>query len=180
MDIIDEKFGIALIKLSTGDCYTVALERDAGGVARQVFSVVPGDMPPDRGRFMAPATDAGVRYVANPRKRANARRWFRWLTGEAAEQEALTNIPPDPDPEPEVDHDADMQRIVGYCDAYMSRNTDSTTPSGLKKFDAFSRAVKRHDALLRRTAKYLNLDGSDEDLMPPRTLRVCASYLLSN
>lgn len=68
--------------------------------------------------------------------------------------------------------DDDMRLIVSECDAYM---TDAVTP-----IDRFYGVVHKHDAVLRRTARYLKQDGADESLMPPATLRVCASYLLSN
>jgi len=71
-----------------------------------------------------------------------------------------------------MSEDDEMRQIVTECDAYMGAKTSPT--------DAFFDLVNKHDALLRRTAKYLRQPGSDEKLMPPSTLRVCASYLLSN
>ena len=71
-----------------------------------------------------------------------------------------------------MSEDDEMRQIVTECDAYMGEKTSPT--------DAFFDLVNKHDALLRRTAKYLHQPGSDEKLMPPSTLRVCASYLLSN
>ena len=71
-----------------------------------------------------------------------------------------------------MSEDDEMRQIVTECDAYMGEKTSPT--------DAFFDIVRKHDAMLRRTAKYLHQPGSDEKLMPPSTLRVCASYLLSN
>jgi len=71
-----------------------------------------------------------------------------------------------------MSEDDEMRQIVTECDAYMGAKTSPT--------DAFFDLVNKHDALLRRTAKYLRQPGSDEKLMPPSTLRVCASYLLNN
>ena len=68
--------------------------------------------------------------------------------------------------------DDDMRLIVASCDAYMA---DEASPS-----DAFYDACIRHDAVLRRTVKFLRMAGADEQLMPPRSLRAAASYLLSN
>ena len=50
----------------------------------QVYSVMPSDGPRDGGRWFAPRTDGGLRYVARGYSRGYARRMFRKLSTEPA------------------------------------------------------------------------------------------------
>ena len=75
------------------------------------------------------------------------------------------------------DQDTDLELIRSCCDAYLaSPENDRAEPP-----DAFFDAVARQEPVLRRTAVHFKRAGADEDgLMPPATLRFCASYLLTN
>lgn len=80
LSIIREKGGIALCEITRDDAdeqaenryYVVGIDRRRN----QVNSVVPADCP-ESGWWIAPITPYGVYYVANGRKLATARRWFR-------------------------------------------------------------------------------------------------------
>lgn len=55
----------------------------------QVYTAISGDAPRDGGTWCSSITPRGVMYVADPRTRATARRWFRRLVTEAKEEEAF-------------------------------------------------------------------------------------------
>lgn len=77
MNDVAENRGYRLVSSDTGK-FTVVRVSDG-----QVESAMPGDMPTDGGKWVAPDTDKGVRYVSSWYSENYARRVFRSLVREA-------------------------------------------------------------------------------------------------
>jgi hypothetical protein len=81
---------------------------------------------------------------------------------------------PDTTPAP-APTDDDYLLVRAGCDAYIA--------NGLAPSDAFFAAVAKCQDVLYRTAQHLHLSDLPSDpteLIPPRTMRIAASWLLSN